>query len=639
MPYVIDEIHCRNLDYSSNREWILVNGLGGYAMGTVSGMNTRRYHGHLVASIEPPVQRMLLLSGIEATVEIDGNPIYISTNQYPGAVFPEGYQYLEAFELSENTATWRFRIGKVRFEKSMTMVQGRNEVHITFKNLGPKSVRLSLRPLISHRDHHGNFVESANYPEDIEFETHSTNISHHGVTLQLWHPNAERTPVQGWYYRLEHAVEIQRGLDPRDDLYCPCDLQCHLEPTESFVLTALQGEGGPSEPMLSSDSTTATSPRLSVQLREAAQKFLVKSPNRTTIVAGYPWFTDWGRDTMISIPGICLHTGEFPAARQILMAYANQLHHGLIPNRFVEAGETPDYNTVDATLWFVQAAYRTLVADWDPTFAQSMIEVFEQIYAHHVKGTLFGIHVDPNDGLLSQGEPGTQLTWMDAKVGDWVVTPRHGKPVEINGLWINALRVMEWLAEELNTTGEKFRRAAERAETSFNAKFWCPSRQHYFDTVDPLDATLRPNQLIAMSLPFGPATGERAQQALEVIERELVTPFGLRTLGPQEPGYRGRFKGPLPELDAAYHQGTIWPWLLGPYITAKMKLGGDAKDARQLVRHAKELLVDRGLGGIAEVYDGDEPRSAGGCPWQAWSVAEILRAWVEDLQGDDQSYS
>jgi len=319
------------------------------------------------------------------------------------------------------------------------------------------------------------------------------------------------------------------------------------------------------------------------------------------------------------------------------------MFQGLIPNRFVEKGEHPDYNTVDATLWFANAIYKTLQVEWQDDFAREMSKVLENVYDWHVRGTLFGIKVDGSDGLLSQGADGVQLTWMDAKVGDWVVTPRHGKPVEINALWINALRVLEWLSETLEKAGfgkelahkaSFYRKEAERAASSFELKFWHENLGHYLDTVDPDDATMRPNQVIAMAVPFTPVDPNHAKRALGAVERELLTPVGLRSLGQKEPGYKGKYVGPLPELDAAYHQGTVWPWLMGSYVTATVRFTGDRKEGKKLLRYAKDMLSEYGLGGIAEVYDGDLPQSPGGCPYQAWSLAEFLRAWSEDVQGD-----
>jgi predicted glycogen debranching enzyme len=634
MRYSLDEQKCGNLEVSTRREWVLTNGAGAYAMGTASGINTRRYHGHLVAAVTPPTGRMVLLAAIDAFVQTGANPMGISANQYPGAVHPEGFHYLRSFTV-DKAATWRYRASGAEIVKKLAIHPDRNAVTITYENAGTGPVTLTLRPLVCHRDHHGNFYESPQYPDSLEFLPEETLVVAGDVGLHLAHGDGERVPVQGWYYRFEHAREAERGLADREDLFCPCELRYRLRPGEKAVLVASTEPGV--QPM-TVDEESERDLRLTSMLRDAAERFFVRTRNRATIIAGYPWFTDWGRDTMISLPGLCLHTGHVAEARQILADYATQIYRGLIPNRFVEVGERPDYNTVDATLWFANAIYKTLQQEWDEPFARTMLAALEDVYKWHRDGTLFGIHVDSADGLLTQGEPGVQLTWMDAKVGDWVVTPRHGKPVEINGLWINALRILEWLAGRLpdvaKNSPEVYRADAERAEASFEQRFWHEGRGHFLDTIDPTDASLRPNQLIAMAVPFSPVSEARARRALGVIARELVTPNGVRTLGPNEPGYRGTFIGPLTELDAAYHQGTAWPWLLGSYVTALVRFTGDRQEGKRVLRNARTMLEEYGLGGIAEVYDGDEPQHPGGCPWQAWSVAEILRAWIEDVGGD-----
>lgn len=599
-------------------------------MGTPCGANTRRYHGLLVAATEPPATRMVLLAGIDAFVQSgSSNPVGISTNQYPGALYPEGYLYLKHFHVDQEAA-WIYRAGDVEVERSLRLHPGVNACTIEYENIGLAPLILTLKPLVSHKLYHGNFYESPGYPENLVFGKDHSVIGHEGVSLWISHPRAERTLVQGWYYRFEHEEEITRGLDPRDDLYCPCELRYELAPGESAVLTASTREGEKPRLRPSPEGRTI---RLSDMLRSAASQFVVKTPQRTSILAGYPWFTDWGRDTMISLPGILLHTGRTEDARALLLDHAESMRDGLIPNRFTETGGA-DYNTVDASLWFVNAVYRTLEREWDQDFAKRIYPKLRELVEAHQRGTLFGIHVDPEDELLTQGELGLQLTWMDAKIGDWVVTPRHGKPIEINGLWINALRVMEWLSDKLDEDPLPYRQSAEKAESSFRAKFWHEGRGHYLDTVDPMDVSLRPNQVIAMALPFPAATGENAKRALALVERELLTPYGLRTLAPNEPGYRSRYHGPLPEMDASYHQGTVWPWLLGSYCTALVKLRGDRQEAKRLLKNARAMLSECGLGGIAEVYDGDEPQTPGGCPWQAWSVAEILRSWIEDAGGD-----
>lgn len=626
----VDARQCKNFEVSSRKEWLLANGIGGFAMGTVAGVNTRRYHGHLVAATDPPATRMCLLSTIEAHIQGDGNPVGVSCNQYQGAVYPEGYQYLEGFWVTRRTACWRFKAQGMLLVKSVTMHEGHNAVTLRYRNEGTRPLGLTLRPLVLHRSYHGNFRSREGYPQSLVFPKSRTLIEDGGVPLILRHDGAQRVPALGWYYRFEYFRELERGLDSKEDLFCPCELRYELLPGEEAVIVAATEERVSA---VAEDQGSGELKQLGELLRDSAAPFFVHGKKRHSIIAGYPWFTDWGRDTMISIPGLCLHTGRVDEARRIILDYAQQMCQGLIPNRFVEEGQQPEYNTVDGTLWFANAIYRTLDFEWDEAFAKKCFKALDEMFDWHMKGTLFGIGVDPEDGLLRQGEPGVQLTWMDAKVGDWVVTPRHGKPVEINGLWINALRVLEWLAGRLGRGAKPYREAAERAEANFEPAFWRETLGHYLDTADPDDASLRPNQVIAMSLPFAPARGENARRALVKVASELLTPVGLRTLAPSDPAYRGRFKGPLAELDAAYHQGSAWPWLLGPYVTALVKLTGDRIEAKRILKGTREMLGECGLGGIAEVYDGDEPRSPGGCPWQAWSHAELLRAWVEDARG------
>ncbi len=630
MVYSLDSAQCRNYELSSRREWLLTNGLGGYAMGTVAGSNTRRYHGHLVAADPAPAHRTVLLGGIEAFVQSDGNPIGISSHQYQGAVNPEGHHTIEQFFATNSWVKWRYRVAGMVVEKLIAMHPGTNACTIVYKNVGDRAIGLQLRPLVQHKFYHANFRSDDEYPQVQAFPKGRTVIEHDGRALILRHEGAQRLPAVGWYYRFEYTRELERGLEARDDLFCPCELRYELMPGERAVIVASVGDD---EPAFTQWEEPAKETSMAGVLRDAAEKFLVETEKRTSIIAGYPWFTDWGRDTMIAIPGICLHTGRPDLARKIILDYASQMNQGLIPNRFVEEGEEPEYNTVDATLWFAHAIYKTLLAEWDEPFAKAAMTALDEAFQWHIKGTHYGIKVDPEDGLLRQGADGVQLTWMDAKLGDWVVTPRHGKPVEINGLWINALRVMEWLGGKLGQEVSAFVAAATLAESNFEQKFWKESLGFYLDTADPDDASLRPNQLIAMALPFGPAKGEKAIRALGLISVELLTPVGLRTLSPNDVMYRGQFRGPMKDLDSAYHQGTVWPWLMGPYVTAMVKLQGDKIEAKRLLKAGKEMLSEYGLGGIAEVYDGDKPRDPGGCPWQAWSTAEWLRAWVEDAEG------
>lgn len=616
--HIIPAETCRDYTKSSRREWMLSLGNGGYAMGTVSGANARRYHGLLVAATQPPEVRTVLLAAVEAYAQIGDDQAPLSTNQYAGTVHPHGYKRLREFRLGA-MAEWEFEIGGQTLIKRLVPHPGEDTVTLSYHNPGPEPCVLTLRPLVCHKFYHENFRVTDFYPETLMFPDGQTVLTHNGIELTLSHPAADRTPTTGWYYRFHNEREAERGLEPTDDLFCPCELRYLVPPGESAVLVA--STHGAVEPRLTPALEAPGDPVV-----EAARRFAVKTPSRTSLIAGYPWFTDWGRDTMIGLPGACLLTGEMEEAKAILRAYASQMRHGLIPNRFVDKGSEPEYNTVDATLWFAQAVYATLHQRWDEAFATEARGWLRESIEWHLKGTLYGIKVDSSDGLLSQGAPGVQLTWMDAKVGEWVVTPRHGKPVEINGLWVNALRVTEWIEQKLNRTADDLAALAEQAAASMQSKFWHQMTGHYLDTVDPSDASLRPNQVIAMALPFSPLTGSHAAQALAKVRQQLLTPYGLRTLGPQEPGYRGRFEGDMRQRDAAYHQGTVWPWLIGPYVEATLRVTGDVAHARDCLSTLLRSLDEYGLGGIAEVYDGDAPHVPGGCPWQLWSAAELLRA-------------
>ncbi|MBS1721510.1 MAG: glycogen debranching enzyme family protein [Armatimonadetes bacterium] len=626
MHYRYDSAVCRDYSVSSRLEWILTNGLGGFAMGTVAGSNTRRYHGHLVAAVRPPTDRMVLLATVEAYVTINGHTTGLSTNQYVGTVHPQGYSAMESF-VAGDYVEWRFRVDGSVISKRLIMNPGENACTLSYRNLGEAPALLTLRPLVCHKFYHDNFRVTDFYPQFLVFPEESTILTHGDVKLALHHPGADRTPTTGWYYRFDHPRESERGLDSLDDLYCPCELRYMLGTGEQALLVASDSEASRAVHLPDEADEPQGTPL--DMLCKAAKTYLVTTEERSTVIAGYPWFTDWGRDTMISLPGLCLETGRCQFAQDVLRNFAGAMEKGLIPNRFGDQGGRPEYNSADATLWFVNAIYLLLQKEWDSDFAREAFGWLQSVFEWHTKGTMYGIGVDPEDGLLRQGAPGVQLTWMDAKVGDWVVTPRHGKPVEVNGLWINALRVMEWLAGEIGEESTRFTASAALAEAHFEAKFWKETLGHYLDTVEPDDGSLRPNQLIAISLPFAPARSEKAAKALDKIRSELLTGFGLRTLAANQSGYRGRYEGPMAERDAAYHQGTAWPWLLGPYVCALLRVKGDVDGARQALSGVRDWLEWYGIGGIAEVADGDPPQNPGGCPWQAWSVAEVLRAWVE----------
>lgn len=570
-------------------------------MGTVAGVNTRRYHALLVASLEPAAPRRVLLARVEEEALLEGAWFALGTCQYPWTVAPRGFEFLQEFR-PEPCATWIYAIGGARIEKQVYLVEGRQAVMVRYR--ADRALTLRVRPFLANRDYH-----SLQHVWDRPFET--------PLRLQA---KAKSGPAKfiddaHWYYNIEYLEELDRGFDFREDLYTPGVFVFDLKPGEwaTFCASTDDAEGG--EP-------PARKP----------DPFLVRRGDGTpAIVAGYPWFTDWGRDTMISLPGLLIAQGRLEEARQIMEAWLKRRKQGLIPNRLPEMGQEPEYNTADATLWMFQAMRAWLEAGGDRAFLREIFyPAAREIIDWHLRGTLHGIGVDPRDRLLRAGDPGTQLTWMDAKVGDWVVTPRHGKPVEINALWHGALCLMaEWGDDDCWV--ESF-----RVRQSFREFFWNDERECLYDVLTEYGPVgkLRPNQIFAVSLGNDLLGRLQQQSVVRIVERELLTPVGLRTLERSDPEYKGRYSGGPVERDGAYHQGTVWPWLLGPFADAYLSaFGRTAKTldyCRGLVsRLEEEAALGPCLGSIAEIYDGDAdenaPRLARGCPAQAWSVAEVAR--------------
>ncbi|CAN5661267.1 amylo-alpha-1,6-glucosidase [soil metagenome] len=599
MTYRLDATACRNPSVTLEREWILTDGQGGYAMATVAGACTRRYHGLLVPATHPPAGRKVFLKAIDAFVQTDGTPIGISCNVYPGAIYPEGHRTIDSFEV-DATARWRHEMGEIVVLREVALQPG--AVRVTYRNESARPVRLHLHPLLVDRDFHGEQTA-------VDFDW----AAHLNFETEGW----RRVDDPKWYYRFEHPREAERGLPDLEDAFCPFELHCELPPGESAMLvvkTFTEIEAWP-EAKEEADGWEEA-------LLDATRPFVVRGGGRETILAGYPWFNDWGRDTMIALPGCLLANGRIQQAQETILGYAERMRGGLIPNRFLDDGDGADYNTVDATLWMFEATRRTLLARPDASFAKEIAPFLLASAEAHMEGTDFGIRVD-KDGLLTQGGEGLQLTWMDAKIGNWTVTPRTGKPIEVNALWINALSVLAELTDPPQWVGEALQKAME----SFG-RFWREDLGWFSDVLDPDDGKLRPNCVIALSLASVPFVASQAERTLEAVEKHLLTPVGLRTLAPFEADYKGRYEGPMSQRDAAYHQGTVWPWLLGPYATAVARFG-DGSRARRTLRACRPMLSERGMGGVSEVYDGDAPHRAGGCPWQAWSAAELARAWFD----------
>lgn len=642
---------CQNLDAALAKEWLETNGLGGFASSTITGLNTRRYHGLLVAATKPPVGRLVMLSKLEETLIVNGTRYELSANQYPGAVHPQGQQYLKEFRL-DPFPTFVYEVAGVELVKTVWMVHGANTTVVQYEfraDQSPADCRLELHPLLAFRDYHATMHENAAWNPQFENAPGLLTVQPYAdlPALHLAHDAAVVELTAYWYRNFEYQAERERGLDFREDLFNPGVLRFDLrQQAQATVIASTERENANRvneyrqaglarraavlEPFAKADELTRA-------LATAADQFIVKREDGETIIAGYHWFSDWGRDTMIALPGLTLTTGRYDTAKRILLAFARYLDQGMLPNRFPDAGEAPEYNTVDATLWYVEAVRALLEHTGDYEFVKTQLYAkLLEIIDWHERGTRYGIHLD-DDGLLHAGEAGVQLTWMDAKVGDWVVTPRIGKPVEIQALWYNALCMLADMAERFGDTASQQRctQLAARAKASFNQVFWNEEAGCLYDVINgsERDASIRPNQIFAVSLPHTMLTPERAQQVVAVVERELLTPFGLRSLAPGDSRYCPRYTGDIPSRDGAYHQGTVWAWLLGPFITAYLKVNQNSAEARQQasawLSAFVEHLHEAGLGQVSEIFDAETPHLPRGCVAQAWSVAELLRVAVK----------
>jgi predicted glycogen debranching enzyme len=637
---------CTDFEQASSREWLETNGIGGFASATVAGSNSRRYHGLLAAAIDPPVGRAVLLSKFEEAFTVGKETFLLSANQYPGAVYPQGYRLLKNFRQGP-FPIWTFEAAGVELEKCVFMVHGENTTVITYSIKDQKpgdEIKLEIKPLAAFRDYHHLGHERA-VDHDLTIGEGRVSIRPVADMPELYfaHTEAQVERTGEWYRNFEYEIERERGFDFHEDLFNPFVLRFDLsDPKEISIIVS-------TEPREVSDALSfrlteiARREALLVQanakdeftrqLAVAADQFLVARGTEKTVIAGYYWFTDWGRDTMIALPGLTLATNRFEAAESILLEFSKHISQGMLPNRFPDVGEEPEYNTADATLWYFEAIRAYTKAAKDQDFVKrNLYEKLRDIVEWHVRGTRYGIKADPADGLLSAGEEGVQLTWMDAKIGDWVVTPRAGKAVEIQALWHNALRIMEHFAglfeDEENKT--KYQAMADLAVRNFENAFWNEDEQCLYDVINDgeKDGSVRPNQVFAVSLPYTMLSPEKAQKVVEKTAAELLTPVGLRSLSPKDPRYVPVYSGSPLRRDGSYHQGTVWGWLIGPYITAHQKVFG-VKNLAEMLKGFEAHLTEAGLGTISEIFDGDAPHTPRGCIAQAWSVAELLRVLSE----------
>lgn len=648
MTITFDTSVTQHFEEASQCEWLETNGLGGWASSTISGAHTRRYHGLLVAATRPPVGRIVLLSKLEETLVTSETKFMLSANAYPGVVHPEGYTHLVSFT-KEIFPEFVYEAGGITLQKTVAAVNGENTTLILYDVLEAQNpFVMELQPFMAPRDYHSLSHANDAIRRTGIFSRGSFRVQAYDGVPELFIdvPGSSFEARPDWYRNFEYGIEQYRGLDYREDLFTHGIFSVRLKKGDRLgVMISTENPDGRNAFALFNKETARRMGLLealplrdgfSESLALAADQFIVRrGDDLRTIIAGYHWFSDWGRDTMIALPGICLATRRFDDAKKILRAFALSVSEGMLPNRFPDAGEQPEYNTVDATLWFFIAIQKFLDYTGDEQFVRDeLLPIMRDIISWHKRGTRYNIHAD-EDGLLYSGVPGVQLTWMDAKVGDWVVTPRQGKAVEINALWYNALMIYADLSERFPRREEARQVAHFAAEVkqAFVDTFWNEEEGYLFDYVDGerKDASLRPNQIFALSLPYPLLEGEKAAAVLRTIEENLYTPAGLRSLARHDSAYRPRYGGGPMERDAAYHQGTVWSWLLGPLADAIVSVEGNEgiPRARAILEAVVPHLLDAGVGTISEIFDGDAPHAPRGCIAQAWSVGEILRALHE----------
>lgn len=642
MTLRIEPDFCRDLESAISREWLITNGLGGYASGTVAGINTRRYHGPLVAALDPPGRRMVLLAALEEWLLLPGEPPQpLSAQEYwDGTIYPDGFRSLEEVELEGMLPVFHWLVRGWQIVKRVWMEQGVNRTVITYELVAGSPITLQLRPLFAHRDYHAqrhgpsdfDVVETADgWMVDAE------NVRSHFQVRPA--PVVRSRP--DWYWRVLHRVERERGFDAEEDLFTPGVVEVSLEEGDMVSLaagteqlspewdaaasraTALQHQGGPDG---IGDSLRSRLLMAADQFRVARGSVSVPDQgNKRTVIAGYHWFSDWGRDTMISLPGLTPNSAL--DARAIVETWMGYLDQGMIPNRFLDDG-TPQYDAMDQTLWLFQAlaAYLEVSGDW--RFVAERLDGIEGIIDWHVKGTRHNIRMDARDALLAGGDDAYALTWMDARVDDWVATPRRGKPIEVNALWYNALRLTADWCDRAQRISTHHRQLSMRVRESAGLRFWNEATGSCRDVVDGPDGddqSERPNQVVALALVHPLIEGERARRTLDRVTEKLLTPFGLRSLSPDDARYQPEYRGDQRQRDAAYHMGLVWPWLLGPYIDAHLRIYGDPEAPRRLTEPFRAHLGDAGLGSISEIFEAEPPFRPVGCIAQAWSVAEVLR--------------
>ena len=631
----------------SSREWLVTNGIGGYASSSLCGANTRRYHGLLVASFHPPTDRRVLVSKIEEQIEADDGYFSLSSNVYPGVIHPQGYQWITSFTRDPLPRTV-FQNENLAIAKTVFMRQGSNTTVVEYQNTGQRKFQLQLNPLLVYRDYHHLSHESPAWKFISSVQGKIIEVVPQPGLPSLWirFTKGKFESRPDWYRNFQYGKEEERGLDFSEDAKSIGLITCSLLPEEKIylVLSTEQKdmEGNPltwkkqEEKKVENTLIDNASPFLR-DLYKSGNQFLVQrqSSGGNTIIAGYPWFTDWGRDTMIAMRGLVIAGGRKRMAESILETFLSYLDCGMIPNRFPDQGQEPEYNNIDGTLWLFVALYEYFEKFQDAGFIKRIFPKLSEILTFHFEGTRYGIHVSKN-GLLYGGEEGTQLTWMDAKVNGHVVTPRIGCPVEINALWYNALAIYVELGKQIGHDVELINKKKKKTKEAFRENF-IHRKGHLYDVIrmdgDP-DAAIRPNQVYAISLPFSPLTPKEAKKVLAIVEKHLYTPFGLRSLSPKDPDFKATYTGDPWMRDHAYHQGTVWSHLWGEFALAYLKVHQYSKAAKYFIRIQSGTLEEHfyhhdGIQCISEIFDGGKPKEGKGCFHQAWSVGNTLLALLK----------
>ena len=645
MRTVFNQSECHNLKTALSKEWLEANGFGSFASSSIIGANTRRQHGLLIASLRPPVERHVLLSKFEERVICHGQESHLTTNLYPGTVYPHGFNIQQQFRLRP-WPTFRYASADFEIEKGICLIHGENTVVVSYRNVRSRGpIELKLRPLLAFRDY--NSLQKRNDSVNMNVARGDGELSVQPFDkLPRLHFYAKVDGVDAkadWYYRFTYPVEEERGLDFEEDLFTPFEMTLRIPSEQSVaivVCTEKRSNMDGAELMARERQRRKQFEREHDPVRQAlligADAFIARrGKDRLTVLAGFPWFTDWGRDTMIALPGLTLTTERFDVAKKILLTFAQYSDRGMIPNVFPDDGETPEYNTVDASLWFVVAAWKYWKASGDDAGMRQLLAALKDVIKYYKEGTRFDICADA-DGLITAGKQGSQLTWMDVNVDGYVPTPRHGKPVEINALWLNALLMLAEMDERILHDVQSaviLRKLADHVATSFVKAFWFAEGGYLYDVIQGnfKDTAIRPNQIFAVSLPYSPLDEAQQKSVFDVVTKHLLTPFGLRSLARNHEKYVGRYTGNRWQRDCAYHQGTVWPWLIGAYCDACVKVNGDDRSRRKDIARIIEGLIghleDAGLGSVSEIFEGNPPHRPAGCFAQAWSVSELLRVY------------